>query len=314
MRLARHFFLLIALCFLPQMVHGATLYLDPDTGRFGPGDTFIADVRLDNDDECVNAGQIILHYPTEVLRAVDFSRGGSIFSLWVQDPVLDTAKGIVTFAGGVPGGYCGRIPGDPALSNVLGKVVFTVVGDSLKEANIDFDPMSALYLNDGLGTSAAIVSRGAQIAIASTPQLKTNEWLDQVRNDTIPPDSFVVEVQSTRSVFGGRYYAVFGTVDKQSGIDHYEIQEKGVWKRIESPYQLKDQFLQAPVIIRAIDKAGNEQLGEYAAEAVPPRQFAFSELLVVAGVLVALVLGGGLRWYVLYRRARAAKAGMARRV
>ncbi len=300
--------LLALLCglLIPGTTYGAVLYLDPDRESFGPGDTFMSEVRLNNEDECINAGEVVLRYPTDALRAVDFSRGGSIFSLWVQEPLLDTEKGVVTFSGGVPGGYCGRIPGDPALSNVLGKVVFTVVGTPRKEVAIEFDSASALYLNDGAGTRATLSTRGATIALLQKPRLKNNDWLDEVHADTVPPDPFVIEVQSTRTVFSGRYYAVFGTVDKQSGMDHYEIQEKGVWKRVQSPYQLKDQFLQAPVVIRAIDKAGNEQLGEYIAEAVPPRQFAFSELLFVAAAFLLVVVLGAARLYLVSRRSKAA--------
>ncbi|MBP9669522.1 MAG: hypothetical protein KBE09_04510 [Candidatus Pacebacteria bacterium] len=296
----------------PAMTHAATLYLDPDQDSFGPGDTFMSEVRLDNDDVCINAGEVVVRYPVDSLRAVDFSRGGSIFSLWVQEPLLDTEKGTVTFSGGVPGGYCGRIPGDPALSNVLGKIVFTVIGKPSKEAAITIDEASSLYLNDGAGTRAELSVRGATILLLDKARLKSNDWLDEVHADTIPPDPFVIEVQSTRNVFSGRYYAVFGTVDKQSGIDHYEIQEKGVWKRVQSPYQLKDQFLQAPVVIRAIDKAGNEQLGDYAPETVPPRQFAFMELFIVASGVLALIVIGALRVYLVSRRRKAGAATSSR--
>src|SRR5262245_52664189 len=88
----------------PFTASAATLYLDPDSGEYGPGDTFIARVRLLTD-ECVNAASIEVRYPREVLKAVDFSRGSSIFPIWVGEPTLDTAKGVVSFAGGIPGGY-----------------------------------------------------------------------------------------------------------------------------------------------------------------------------------------------------------------
>src|SRR6185369_401021 len=110
----------------PASASAASLYLDPGSGTYGPGDTFILNVRLNNEGECINAANVVLTYPTASLRAADFSKGGSILSLWVIEPQIDTKAGTVTFAGGIPGGYCGRIAGDPSLTNVIGKVVFTV--------------------------------------------------------------------------------------------------------------------------------------------------------------------------------------------
>ena len=56
MLLKTRVFLLIAFAVMvPLSAHAATLYIDPETGTYGPGDTFIASVRLDNDGECINA-------------------------------------------------------------------------------------------------------------------------------------------------------------------------------------------------------------------------------------------------------------------
>src|SRR4051812_20788407 len=53
-----HFFRLLPLfffSFFPFIANAATLYLDPSSGNYGPGDTFIVSVRLQTDSECVNA-------------------------------------------------------------------------------------------------------------------------------------------------------------------------------------------------------------------------------------------------------------------
>lgn len=274
---------------LPCSVGAASLYLDPSDMSVGLSDTFVLSVRLDPKGDCVNAGKVVLTYPTESLKAVDFSRGNSIFSLWVEEPKFDSQTGTISFSGGVPGGYCGRIPGDPSLTNVLGKVIFTVVGAQNKNADVNISPESELYLNDGLGTSVRPELTGTTLEIQETPVLTENPWVKEVNEDKIPPDPFDVQVESTRGIFGGKYYAVFATTDKQSGIDHYEIFEKGGWKRATSPYKLADQSLTDKIVVKAIDKAGNETLGAYAEGSAPPRQYEFSDFLPLYIVLILLV-------------------------
>lgn len=287
----------IALVLLPTSSFAATIYLDPDTATYGRGDTFVMSVRLDNEDVCINAAEVEVSYPTDTLRAVDFSRGSSIFSLWVRDPEIDTEKGMVRFAGGIPGGYCGRIPGDPVISNVLGKIIFTAVGTSAEEVRISVTPASSAYLNDGLGTEASLSLQGASLQIGPEPVLSENAWLAQIEEDKTPPDAFEVQVLSEKNVFGGKYFLVFSALDKQSGIDHFDIYERGAWKRIESPYQLRDQALRNPVQVRAVDKAGNERLGAYDPDAVPEREASPREYAFIASIVILLLVAGALRVY-----------------
>lgn len=296
---------------LPFAAHAATLSIDTPQATYGRGDTFVATVRLDNDNECVNAAQVEVDYPTNLLRAVDFSRGDSIFSLWVGDPQIDTDKGTVTFSGGVPGGYCGRISGDPAQSNIIGEIVFTVVGDAADSAAVNLAASSRVYLHDGLGTPAALSLKGTTLALVSTPTESSNPWLSQVKDDTTPPEPFTVQVESTRDVLSGKYYAVFSTVDKQSGLDHYEILEDGVWSRVTSPHVLKDQSLDSGVQVRAIDKAGNIRLGDYDAKSVPPRQYSFTEMLSFYLLLGIAILAIVIRLYLARRSLRESAAPQA---
>lgn len=272
--------------------HAALLYIDPGATSYGVGDTFIANIRVDNEGECINAGLVEIIYPTKSLRAVDFSRGDSIFSLWTDEPAIDTAAGRVTFSGGIPGGYCGRIQGDPSLSNVVGKIVFTVIDASQVKADIIVTDATKVYLHDGLGTEASLTIQGATIGLSAQPTLPANEWLSEVRDDTIPPDSFTIQIESTRGVFGGRYYAVFSTVDKQSGLSHYEIFERGAWIETRSPHKLYDQSL-SDIQIRAIDKAGNVRMGEYVPGSAPPRIGLELDFTSVALALLALIVVGG---------------------
>ena len=263
--------LILVTALLPFSAHAAILSLDPASASYGPGDTFIVSVRVDPDGECINAAQVDLSFPSGELRAIDVARGNSILSLWVGDPQVDNATGRISFSGGIPAGYCGRIPGDPAQSNILGQVVFTVLKTNAASAAVHIVPTSAVYLNDGLGTKATLTFHDAIYTLGAMPTQTSNPWVNELSTDTTPPEPFTVQVESTKGVFGGAYYAVFSTVDKQSGIDHYEIFENGVWKRVTSPHVLADQFLNAPIQVRAVDKAGNERLGAYNASTTPPR-------------------------------------------
>ena len=74
-------------------------------------------------------------------------------------------------------------------------------------------------------------------------------------------------------MFEGKWFVVFNTQDKQSGIDHFEVQEnRGAkpdytkWKTAVSPYLLEDQDLKSYIFIKAVDKAGNSVL-----EILPPK-------------------------------------------
>lgn len=281
---------LAAFLLLPFSANAAAIYLDPVAGEYGPGDTFIVSIRIDNEQECLNAAHVSLSYPVGRLRATDFGRGDSIFSLWAEEPKLDTATGKVTFSGGVPGGYCGRVQGDPSESNLLGKVIFTVLRSDAADATLSLDPTSAVYLNDGLGTRAELTLRGATITIAPEAQTTEDAWLKEVRDDLVPPEPFAIDVESVESLFGGRYFAAFSTVDKQSGVDHYEIFERGGWVTVTSPHKLANQSLRGGVQIKAIDKAGNERLGDYVPSDTPPPAAPRYDLLSAIVLLVLLVL------------------------
>lgn len=284
----------IGFIFLPAYADAALMYIDPPEGQYGRGDTFILSVRLEPEEECVNAAHVEVAYPKESLRAVDFSRGDSIFSLWVEEPKIDLERGVVTFSGGIPGGYCGRIKGDPVLTNILGKIVFTAINTDESEARVTFTESSAAYLHDGTGALAPLSRAEALFRLATTSQTAGNPWLAEVGEDTVPPEAFTIEIQSTRGVFDGHYYAVFSTVDKQSGMDHYEIFEKDVWKPVTSPYKLYDQSLRSGVQIKAVDKAGNERIGEYVEGSAPPRlAWPVAEYALIA-LFIAAIIG----WFV----------------
>jgi len=257
------------------------IFLDPPSREVNIGDTFLVNVRVKTDSECVNAIGTEIHFDPEVLRAVDFSTGQSLISLWTEPSKINKEKGTIIFSGGIPGGYCGRIVGDPGMTNILGKIVFSTSASLLKQAlplstKVDLKNTEVL-LNDGLGTNAEATVMGSDIFVANTGKGVINEWMSEVNSDIIAPELFTLEVYRDPNIKDGKYFIVWATQDKQSGIDHFEILETNPWKfgffrsngkeadwtKAESPYILKDQNLRSKIMVKAIDKMGNERIVEY---------------------------------------------------
>lgn len=301
----------------------AYLYIDPAEPSIFRGDTVTLSVRVDTDeaaDECVNAIDATITY-SDNIRAVDVSRGESIMNVWVEEPVINEEENTITFAGGIPGGYCGRIAGDPQLTNVIAELVFrspgfNVGGGNAPIANVDFADTTRVLLHDGLGTPAELTYTGAMITLRdSAGSSIEDDWADRVGEDDAPPADFAITLAEDDSAFSGRSYIVFNTVDKQSGIDHYEVMEEpfeefylfrwgaadAPWIRTQSPYVLKDQTLNSTIRVKAVDKAGNETV----AVLVPDealRTFTVGQWLFVAiSAIFGLLIIGGVG-YVIWRR------------
>jgi len=241
-------------------------------------------VRLDTDEsvgECINAVDAVITY-SENIVPVDISIGDSILSMWVERPVINQTDRTITFAGGIPNGYCGRVEGDPRLTNTLAKIIvrspgFTVggSGDSKDTALVDFSDSTTAYLNDGQGTQASLTTYGAEMYLQRNagPGI-IDPWREAVAADTIPPEEFSIFLDRNDFAFSGRYYISFNTTDKQTGIDQYQIIEESIselgtfnWGRADapwivarSPYVLDDQSLNSIIRVKAIDKAGNEYI------------------------------------------------------
>lgn len=284
-------FLILGLLLLAIPADAATIYIDPGLATLNRGDAITAAVRLMPDKdagECINVIDAIVTY-TENIQPVDVSIGKSIVSVWVEQPIINKENRTITFAGGIPNGYCGRVDGDPRLTNVIAEIIFRspgmqVGGGGEADAKVDFAPETQVLLNDGSGTRAPLSMLGATFSLSKTAGSSgiIDDWREVVRNDNIAPESFSIELVKDEDGldFGGRYYIIFNTSDKQSGLSHYEIMEEPVlefsqfkwggvgvpWVKHSSPYVLKDQSLNSIIRVKAIDKAGNEYIATYIPE------------------------------------------------
>lgn len=310
-------------------VQAASLYIDPATSELFRGDAIELAVRLDTDEanrECVNAVDVVLNY-SDNIAPVDISIGDSIISLWVENPTINTEDKTITFAGGIPNGYCGRVVGDPRLTNTLATVIvrspgFTIGGggsSGATEATVSFSPETTAFLNDGRGSKASLNTFGTSLTL--NPNAGTgirDEWREAVAADETPPEEFSITLAKDERAFGGRYYISFNTTDKQTGIDQYQVIEEPItnfgafdwggvtapWEVTRSPYVIKDQSLNVIIRVKAIDKAGNE----YIATLVPDESLRTTapnsalSFIFVAALFVLIVIIGAVLFLELRRR------------
>ena len=281
--------------FLPSLSSAAVLYLEPEEGDYYRGDTFIVNLRVDTENECINTIEANLSFSQNVLEVIDFSNGDSILNLWVSPPYVNQESGLISFAGGIPGGFCGPLPGDPGESNLLGKIIFKVKesGGERFSAQTKFLDNSQVFLNDGFGTPAKLSTKRAVFSIfPGTPGTSKREWLEELEQDKIPPEPFEIGISQDPLIFEGKHFIAFSTTDKQTGIDYYEVKEgKKDWQRFVSPYLLEDQSLESIIKVKAVDKAGNERIAQYPSLGTP----------LLYWIIVLVLMGIGLTYWVIKR-------------
>lgn len=324
---------LVAILYLPSFTSAATLYIDPATAELYRGDALTAAIRIMPDQttgECINTVDAVISYSGNI-QPIDVSVGRSIFNLWVERPTINKEKKTITLAGGVTNGYCGRVEGDPRLTNVVAEIIFRspgmVVGGGSEDnlAIISFAPETQVLLNDGLGTRAELITLGSTITLldGAGPGI-TDAWRDNVRADTLPPEEFSITLTKDDITFNGRYYIVFNTSDKQTGLSHFEVTEESLseqglfkwggvgvpWLRVDAnTYELKDQSLKSVVRVKAIDKAGNEYIAtlipDESLQTVSTNNLSTWAALAGLGFLMVIVLAAGI--FLIIRRRRTAK-------
>lgn len=279
-------------------VRAAVLYFESSSAEYRSEETFIADLKIDNQGECINTVKADIGFSNELLEASDFIKGDSILVFWIEDPSIKQDQGLVSFVGGVPGGYCGKISGDSGPGNTVGKIAFKVKGNDSQNAEIKFLDTSEVLLNDGMGTKADLSVRELGLKIRETVASPGDEWQKEKISDNIPPEPFTVEIGRNSKIFEDKYFAVFSASDKQTGIDHYEVKEgSGGWIKADNPYLLRDQSLKSAVLVKAVDKAGNERLAEFdplkpehRTEAKPVSNLVYALMILLIAVIVLIII------------------------
>jgi hypothetical protein len=142
-----------------------------------PGKTEIFSILLDTEGESVNALQLTVTYPKELIDIVSVDQARSPFTLTVESPTIDAQRGTVSLVAGLPGGTV--ISNAPVMTLV-------VRGKTRGEDTVGIDlALSSLALADGNGTRVPLVGKATKIVVKDgdplVPVLRSSSHPDQTR-------------------------------------------------------------------------------------------------------------------------------------
>jgi len=289
------------------------------------GEFVVVPIYLDTQFEEINAVEVYVNFSDNLVFR-DYLDGKSIITHWIEKPrvvgqsslpvkphvversslrgkpasTLATKRtegsASVVFSGIVAGGISGK-------NLNLVDLVFEAKESGI--AKIEIGENSKVLLNDGLGTKTKLIALSQSFSILDIESLSRSE-LALLREkskiqDNFPPEPFKIYLTKDKEIFNDKYYITFETKDKQSGIAYYEISEKPInfiflakpdiknlsLKKAESPYILEDQSLRSYIVVKAVDKSGNERV-----EILYPQRILLYEdiLMLVASLLILIAL------------------------
>lgn len=236
----------------PDFVSAATAYLKSDYTTLAVGDAILVSVVMDTDGKSPNTvdGEVLLKESVDALEITDFSLADSVLTNWLKKPSFEDESKI-SFAGGVPGGF-----------NQKDAVLFRIVFLAKAPGQIILTPSNMkAFDNDGKATTMTVSNTPITITVGppGTAPVK-NQWRDIVSTDNESPEDLVVAIGRDDSVFGGKKFMTISAVDKQSGIDYFEVAEGNQPAfRTGGTYVLLDQSELTPLLVTAYDKAGNKK-------------------------------------------------------
>lgn len=245
--------LIFILSFLAFPVFAAEIYFETGGGEFGIEKKFEVKVFLDTEGENINAIEGEIVFPTNVLLFQEIFDNVSFVNFWIKSPSFNGNS--VVFSGIFTGGYQGD---EIYLFSIILKA------KEVGEIIVNAENMRILK-NEPAGYPVSVRTSSLKLQIkeqSDVPEFTTPE-------DKKPPEIFVPQIAKDLVIFNGKWFLVFATQDKDSGISQYEILEtrkklheikKREWKIAKSPYLLNDQELKSYIYVKAIDKAGNERI------------------------------------------------------
>ncbi len=244
--------------FFPFISFASELRLDSNKVDVKVGEDFVVQAMLFADTP-INAIEGKVIFPGDMLIIKEISDGNSSINFWIERPQM-ISPGIIAFSGITPGGFSG-------VNNLIFYVTFKAKKTGV--ASIYVGDEKALQ-NDGIGTETSLALRNVSVEIksgdSSSPQKEKME-------DSVLPEPFSLSIARDIYVDNEKWFVVFATSDKDTGVSRYEIKEYRFplfaflkpWRVVESPYILSDQTLKSNIVVRAVDGAHNKRITQISA-------------------------------------------------
>lgn len=261
-------------------VQASSLNVSLDKGEVKTGNISHVSVILDTKGSQINTVEGDLVYDTNLLKIEQINTGDSFISFWIEKPTMNN-NGTIHFAGLVPGG----------LSIQEGNV-FSVLFRGLNEGegNISLSNIG-LFLNDGQGSKDEASLQNATVKVVKN----TEGTFDKLDNqDKVSPEKFSITRTHDPSIFENKWFVVFDTQDKGTGIDHYRVCEFYKMQCVDgaSPFVLKYQNPFYYITVYAYDLNNNVQKVSLVS----------NWLILIIIILISSLLYVGFRLYRRYLR------------
>ena len=273
-------YLIVAvLFFMATPVFGAQLLFNAKTTQVQIDEKFEVKLFVDTEQESINAFEGKIIFSDDILDLKEIRDGNSIVIFWIEKP--KNQNGAIVFSGITPGGFSGEMG-----------LIFSVIFEAKKEGVAKLEIKDTRVLrNDGTGSQVPLTILPLEIEISSVASV-VPEAVTEIKDIELP-ESFVPEIAKDETLFEGKWFVVFDTQDKASGIDHYKVKESRQkifsiftkWILAESPYILQDQELRSFVWIKVVDKAGNARIGKISPQNPLPWHENYENWLII-------ILGG----------------------
>ena len=273
--------------FSASSVFAAETFFETKNPEIRLGDKLEVNLFLNTDNEDINAVEGKVIFPEKLIELKEIKDGNSIINFWIERP--KASGGEILFSGIIPGGYSGKKG-----------LILSAVFQSIEEGRglVEVRDIKVL-LNDGKGTETRVTTSNLQFVISK--QAPSSKLSPPEKKDIDMPEAFEPAVANDPTMFDGKYFLVFATQDKASGIDHYEVCEgKRQCVIADSPHLLKNQNLDEEIIVKAIDKSGNERIVTLPAQ----KPAIWYKNYLILAIIILVIAIAYLMWKFLWRKNR----------
>jgi hypothetical protein len=273
--------IIIIASIIPRISLAAEMFFDMSKQDIYRNEDFLVQVFLDTKDKKVNAMEGSILFPADSMDLKDIIDGNSSVNFWIEKPHI-VSSGKIGFSGITSGGIDGN-------RKLLFGMILRARGSGVHR--ISFEG-AQVFENNGFGTKIDLQEKPFSLSVKDKDGINT-DYIYTMDNN--PPEEFSPMLGTDPSLFNGGKFLAFSTVDKGTGVDHYEVLENPwfyfrLWSskyvKIESPYLIKDQSLSSTIYIKAIDKSGNERIVKF----YDPSAFSWLRRSIIFGIILIICI------------------------